>query len=108
MRGRPVGKGVDWSLLDVCVNRADVGGVRRREKEREGEREGESETEMEWESREWEGVWINRDGQREVPRKSLLLRPLARITAPPVVRVHRKRSDNPFMCSLRIESSEQW
>ena len=40
---------------------------------------------MERESREWEGVWINRDGQREVPRKSLLLHPVARITAPPVV-----------------------
>ena len=81
MRVRLVGKGVDWSLLDVRVNRADVGGVRSRERERERE----SETEMEWESREWEGVWINRDGQREVPRKSLLLHPVARITAPPVV-----------------------
>ena len=39
--GRLVGKGVDWSLLDVRVNRADVGGVRRREKERERERERE-------------------------------------------------------------------
>ena len=129
---RIVVKCVDSSPLDVCDNRADVVanvtcmlldggretvGGRDREREREREkrrgnrarrRERERETEMERESREWEGVWINRDGQREVPRKSLLLHPLARITSPPVVRVHRKRSDNPFMCSLRIESSEQW
>ena len=38
MRVRLVGKGVDWSLLDVRVNRADVGGVRSRERERERER----------------------------------------------------------------------
>ena len=98
-----------------AVGRRKRDGGRKRERERETEREEsekererERETEMERESREWEGVWINRDGQREVPRKSLLLHPLARITTPPVVRVHLKRSDNPFMCSLRIESSEQW
>ena len=78
---------VTCMLLDG--GRETVGGREREREKRRGKRvrrrERERETEMERESREWDGVWINRDGQREVPRKSLLLHLVARITAPPVV-----------------------